>query len=289
MTDEVIPFGKYRGQPVAVLQHDRGYLDWLTAQPWFRERYGGLFQIIVNNFAEPSETPEHNRLQARFLDPAFCYRVANRLLDFAAILQGLLSKEAEELASAEAAAEQARDKLVQECKKNSPIDETLSPDAILAGLDRLIADIANWAIKSARDELARRESRVATIAAAVEQFEAYLFTIRTDKPTADLQIATEFEVSGWDVQLRATLGPGPRDRNHDWRLIFDRTLLIELKPTLGDDYPAVLRQMKANRTGANARALIIGECTAAGASLAQITAIFAASDFTLLELSEFAG
>lgn len=69
--DKVIPFGKYKGQPVEVLQGDPAYTDWLTAQPWLRERHAGIYQIIVNNFREPSETPEHNRLQARFLDPAF--------------------------------------------------------------------------------------------------------------------------------------------------------------------------------------------------------------------------
>lgn len=70
--DKIIPIGKYKGQRVEVLQSDPSYADWLTAQAWFRERYAGLFQIIVNNFREPAETPEHNRLQARFLDPAFC-------------------------------------------------------------------------------------------------------------------------------------------------------------------------------------------------------------------------
>jgi hypothetical protein len=69
--DNIIPIGKYKGQPVEVLQGDPAYAEWLKAQPWLREKYAGIFQIIVNNFQEPAETPEHNRLQARFLDPAF--------------------------------------------------------------------------------------------------------------------------------------------------------------------------------------------------------------------------
>jgi hypothetical protein len=69
---EIVPFGKYKGQPVEVLANDRGYLDWLTAQAWFRERYAGIYTLIVNNFGEPTETPEHNALQARFLDEDFC-------------------------------------------------------------------------------------------------------------------------------------------------------------------------------------------------------------------------
>ncbi len=79
MAGEVIPFGKYKGQPVEVVVQDRQYVEWLTAQPWFRERFANIHTLIVNNFQEPTETPVHNALQARFLDQAFrarCFEVA---------------------------------------------------------------------------------------------------------------------------------------------------------------------------------------------------------------------
>lgn len=75
MTGEIIPFGKYKGQPIEAAVQDRQYVDWLTAQPWFKERFGNLYTLIVNNFQEPAETPAHNALQARFLDLRFCARV----------------------------------------------------------------------------------------------------------------------------------------------------------------------------------------------------------------------
>lgn len=71
MSDDLIPFGKYRGQPIEALANDHQYADWLAAQPWFRERYSSLYTVIINNFVAPSDTPEHNRLQARLLDDAF--------------------------------------------------------------------------------------------------------------------------------------------------------------------------------------------------------------------------
>ncbi|MGA8649990.1 MAG: hypothetical protein WB677_05110, partial [Xanthobacteraceae bacterium] len=71
-TTNVVPFGKYKGQPIEVLAQDRPYLDWLTAQDWFRERYSGIYTLIVNNFTEPAETPDHNALQVLFLEDAFC-------------------------------------------------------------------------------------------------------------------------------------------------------------------------------------------------------------------------
>jgi len=66
----LIPFGKYKGQPIEVLAADREYLEWLQAQPWFPERFPQIHTLIVNNFGEPENTPEHNRLQVEFLDPA---------------------------------------------------------------------------------------------------------------------------------------------------------------------------------------------------------------------------
>jgi hypothetical protein len=58
-SSEIIPFGKYRGQPLEVLRNDPGYVQWLTGQDWFRERFATIHTVIVNNFAEPSETPAH--------------------------------------------------------------------------------------------------------------------------------------------------------------------------------------------------------------------------------------
>ena len=71
MPNNVVPFGKYKGQAVEVLAEDREYTDWLMGQSWFKDRYQNIYTLIVNNFGEPSETPEHNELQALFLDDVF--------------------------------------------------------------------------------------------------------------------------------------------------------------------------------------------------------------------------
>ena len=74
-----VPFGKYKGRPALELAADRAYCEWLTAQPWFSERYRDVYNVVINYGAEPTETPEHNALQARFLDDAFCLAVADVL------------------------------------------------------------------------------------------------------------------------------------------------------------------------------------------------------------------
>lgn len=72
----VVPFGKYKGRSIEEIAEDKQYCDWLCAQPWFGEKYRDLYQIIINNFSEPEDTPEHNRLQAQFLDEQLSFEVA---------------------------------------------------------------------------------------------------------------------------------------------------------------------------------------------------------------------
>jgi hypothetical protein len=76
-SDVILEFGKYKGQPVEVLEHDEQYKEWVLNQPWFKDRYPKVYNVIINNFCEPSSTPEHNKMQARFLDEdfrvAFCH------------------------------------------------------------------------------------------------------------------------------------------------------------------------------------------------------------------------
>ena len=76
----LVPFGKYKGQPVEVMQMDTGYCEWLSTQDWFRERYANVYQqVIINNFTEASETPEHNKLQMLFLDKEFYKKIESAL------------------------------------------------------------------------------------------------------------------------------------------------------------------------------------------------------------------
>lgn len=77
---ELIPFGKYRGMPVDAVIEDRQYAEWLIAQAWFRERYQNLYVTIQNGGAQSDMTPEHNRMQARFLDDSYLEKFFNRIL-----------------------------------------------------------------------------------------------------------------------------------------------------------------------------------------------------------------
>jgi hypothetical protein len=182
---KVVPFGKYRGQPLEVLEADPGYVQWLQAQDWVAQRYPTFHTLIINNLQEPSETPEHNALQVRFLSERFQRQVWEA-----------------------------------------------------------------WRAKyvPGPHELPYRAA-------------------------SDIQCV--FEEHGIDVLLNIN---GNTNK-----------LAIELKPTLGDDYPAVLRQIKAWRTdlvGYARSALMIDAFTARGATLDQVRQVFALSHITLLTLAE---
>lgn len=77
--NEVVPFGKYKGQAVEVLLADDGYRDWLMSQDWFRARFGTIYQTIINYGGQPQDSPEHNEMQASFLNDAQCFRLARLL------------------------------------------------------------------------------------------------------------------------------------------------------------------------------------------------------------------
>ena len=76
---DIVPFGKYKGQPVEVLSADSDYAAWLHGQGWIKDKFPQFYTLIVNNFGEVEDTPEHNALQARFLSDDLCIQLFHAL------------------------------------------------------------------------------------------------------------------------------------------------------------------------------------------------------------------
>lgn len=69
MDNNIVPIGKYKGQPLEVLMADGKYSEWLLAQAWFLDRYADLAQLLrMGRLAEPQDTPEHNAMVAGLID-----------------------------------------------------------------------------------------------------------------------------------------------------------------------------------------------------------------------------
>ena len=77
MNDTVVKWGKYRGKPLDMLLMDHKYISWCKTQPGMMERFPELSGITMNqinitsNDSLASCTPEHNQLQNKFLEDDF--------------------------------------------------------------------------------------------------------------------------------------------------------------------------------------------------------------------------
>jgi len=205
MEHELIPFGKYKDKPIEILSKDKKYVEWLLAQDWFRNKYQSLYTVVINNFHEPQDTPEHNALQGLFLDDDFCIK-------FSKIIAPSYFKE-----------------------------EILS---------------------SYRDQYTRR-------------FEVKSEFIKSIK-VHDIQ----FEKSGIDVSfsldITYTNSYERREGTIEWEkrsfgeTFYSNIFKIEIKPSIGDDYPTVLRQMRD--LGCNI--LFLGEYHGIGLNLENFIKLF---------------
>jgi len=78
--DVIVPFGKYKGQPVINLISDHNYVEWLKDQDWFSKHK--IYNIVVNqniNTNQDSKTPAHNQIQNLFLKEENCMKIYKAL------------------------------------------------------------------------------------------------------------------------------------------------------------------------------------------------------------------
>lgn len=80
----LVPFGKYKGQPITALINDTKYLEWCKQQEWF-QKFPIVYNICVNQTIAPtthnSKTPEHNKLQNLFLEDNNVIKLGNCIIN----------------------------------------------------------------------------------------------------------------------------------------------------------------------------------------------------------------
>lgn len=253
----VIPFGKHKGMTVAeMLAIDPAYADWVANQGWVAERFAELHAAILARGAVSDDSPEHNTIQARFLEPEF--RTAC-----------LLAADPESL-------KVTRD----EFKK------------------RLIL-LTKYQISDARDLLKRKEEEgiISRATRILKTAPVELDELKSDSIPFTLTTAVKFEVRGVDAVIHWQFSV---ERKMDWQECirsgainpdlskhgegnYDRGALnVEIKPSMGDDFPTVMRQMERLR----ARALVLEEYTGRAVPAPQIRQMFAASGYSLVFLRD---
>lgn len=240
--DSIIPFGKYKGQPVETLLLDQSYLDWLMAQDWFRQRYQNIYTIVINYNNQPADTPEHNKMQVKFLNKLYQLKLAYL------ISGGTLFRYDQEQFNKHIMSfwEDLREKLELRSVSGRFYDGRVHLKEFLTSVNG--ADL----LKIGKVEFEQRSIDV-------------VYTVAYGYG----EILSPF--SGWDYQVYSDSS----------RILHHRTkinLAIELKPSIGDDFPSVLRQMK--KSGSNT--LVLQEYGGVGATWDEFVEYFSSQGFKVV-------
>jgi hypothetical protein len=267
---QAVPFGKYKNQPYEVLLADAGYAMYLLGSMYakLQSQHPMLLAFLVSRYGLPDSTPEHNRLQNRFLDESFAIR-------FAMTASPLLSQRLAELQTIDLAKSwtaYVRRELTTEKERSDRRQRWDAPSRM----------------PELRDDLMRQASRLSFV-----PFTGTLEGATWLKPVARVEL--EFEKEGADVAYRVTGGGyvvtavpvnlGGNEVDEE-KLItsygVNFPFRVEVKPIVGDDYPAILRAMKTVKT----RQLLVGEYAGAGATWDEMVKVFELSGITAVLLDD---
>jgi len=71
---KLVPFGKYKEQPIEVLLEDTNYTEWILSNDGIKENYSWVYNAIKSAMSN-EDTPEHNKIQSRFLQQKYCKKI----------------------------------------------------------------------------------------------------------------------------------------------------------------------------------------------------------------------
>ena len=212
--EPIIPFGKYKGQPITTLLADTNYLEWCKQQEWFK-KFPIVYNICVNqtivNQNENSKTPEHNKIQNLFLEKENQNRLIDLLFNPKSIINkiqnGLIHKDFNKYFE-KYEGDMSFNQLFTIYKIE--FETTYNWDVFL----KIKGQYFNFIYKK---EYWRKEWNI------LEKYFTDIFNIK------------KCEVSSYsDGKTNASLN-------------YNSYIYIEIKPILGDDYPNVLRKMKQQK------------------------------------------
>lgn len=250
----VVPFGKHKGKTVGeLLVADPAYAEWVTAQDWVSERFAELHAAILSRGAGTDDSPEHNALQARFIEPSVRLTLV-QLLCVERIAHKRRECAREDTSSVRSAIATAKDN-IKFHEMNVRLAEAAPERHSFYGK-----------VEEQKERLEIRKKELAELEIQLKE---------TPYKEWPLLTGVTFEQKGIDVVIEAFFeSPGI--------VINVARLRLELKPTMGDDYPTVMRQMM--RLGA--AVLVLGTYTGRGVSEPQMRAMFEASGIRVVFVQE---
>lgn len=297
----VVPFGKYKGQPMEQLAADPEYCEWLSGQSWFIEKYAHIHTLIINNFGDPSETPEHNRLQLRFLDETFrrqCMQAAGIAKHLYAAqpmpafeVGGLdvhwtsiywqISAEHHSTGIYEGHSHFYEEHKALDSKANHEQWEYARQKEFINSWPKRVQDLQSK-IQGAqyvhlRDEPTR---------ALKEGSETYIKFMQSAKTLEQSVYTSRVLADAYKEEYEIVFRYDTRTIRYEWMKFQGTSIGIECKPALGDDYPAVLRFMRNIRQRPEIYCLVIGALRSQAATMDQLRLVFAQAKIVLLSVDE---
>jgi hypothetical protein len=285
---EIVPFGKYKGQPIETLAADSDYCEWLIAQPWFSAKYKNVYNVVINYGAEPQDSPEHNQMQARFLNDEWCFQLADLLRPARIGTYGLDA--ARRLLNASACYRAFRDCCELEESEVGAIPRfedrgwdvtyTVEPASIYTHRTRLVPPLP--ACSCTCDHADCYED------AKCQDGNRYCPHSRCGKRGID-SIDHCSDECYWSSAgpLTSEQRRWLEEKDHYYAPVYEGRIRVELKPDLGDDYPSVLRQVNGYpHDYGDKRCVVVRRYGFEHVTWEQVRKIFAASQVILLAESE---
>lgn len=243
----IVPFGKHQGLTVAeLLAKDPSYAQWLLSQNWLAQRFAELHAAILTRGTTPDDTPEHNLIQARFLDPSFTAALISRTED-------LKQAQTDDL----------------ERRKQGPINQI---ERWEEKLDSYTSRLKHYP-ENYEDKYSFRQSLIDDIEKAEKYIKDHQRILDNLKPNC-LVTDVAFEQQGVDVVISWKFANEPYYGNNKTN--------VEIKPAIGDDYPTIMRQM--DRLGA--KVLLIDKYNSDTLKLEVVREMFKANGQILVTLQD---
>lgn len=271
-----VPFGKYKSQPFEVLLADSTYAMWLMNSMFakLQQQYPALLAFLVQRYGLPDRTPEHNRLQNRFLDPTFAIRFALACgSPMGQVIQGL----PESLDLHATWRRVVRSKLMKERERAGRMMNYGRSDNLASLRERLLVQAERLRFCAGTGSYSDPDWR-GPIAVHRLEFEV---------DGADVSYQSVMQGALWSAEFPlpvdpddSTFGTTTIGEEHIGGINERDGFRIEVKPVVGDDYPAILRAMKAVKV----THLLVGDYTGAGATWEELTHIFALSNMKAVRL-----
>lgn len=241
----IVPFGKYKGRSVDVLAADQDYCNWLAAQPWFREKFANIYKLVVVNQGEPAETPEHNALQALLLDKGIQVACVSQFFDVVDDQRASVKYQIESITSKIDSINREIERLhrdLEYCTVDSKMRRAFggvsyTHDKVMGGKSVTDQEMVEYNKARKRFEKEAKSEKLKVLN-DIDSAKLRANALMTD--------ISELENSKWSAIERCKLGVVFESMGFDAVITYGTSdrVGVEVKVSIGDDYPAVIRQVK---------------------------------------------